>query len=203
MLWGLLMASMFTVMGMLSFGARPTTHHQKEMVDLLLGPEYAEKVLPLIQSAQKRCWVAVYVASYSDSFEFSIQNRLYRALVDRHKKGVDVKVILDESYEWDVRKNRPSDKRSTKNDVVFQYLKSNGVPVLLDSPEQTMHGKFVVVDDSWVVLGSTNWTYSALLKNVEVSSILKNEALNLEMQNFFKNLWKQSEKGQTVSFEKL
>lgn len=188
---------------MLSFRSESTSLLQNESVDLLLGPEYAKKVLPLIQSAQKRCWVAVYVASYSDSFEFSIQNRLYKALVERFKKGVDVRIILDESYEWDVMKGKPSDKRSTKNDVVFQYFKENGVPVLMDSPDQTMHGKFVVVDDSWVVLGSTNWTYSALSKNVEVSSILKNEALNQEMQNFFKTLWNQSEKGQIVSFKKL
>lgn len=186
---------------MLSFGSHSPKLKQNESVDLLFGPEYAEKVLSLVQSAQKRCWVAVYVASYSDSFEFSIQNRLFQALVERFKKGVDVKVILDESNEWDVLKNRPSEKRSTKNDAVFQYLNDNGVPVLMDSPSQTMHGKFVVVDDLWVVLGSTNWTYSALSKNVEVSTILKNESLNAEMQIFFEKLWNQSEKGQIVDFK--
>lgn len=200
-MWGLLIASLFTIFGMLSFGSHSPKLKQNESVDLLFGPEYAEKVLSLVQSAQKRCWVAVYVASYSDSFEFSIQNRLFQALVERFKKGVDVKVILDESNEWDVLKNRPSEKRSTKNDAVFQYLNDNGVPVLMDSPSQTMHGKFVVVDDLWVVLGSTNWTYSALSKNVEVSTILKNESLNAEMQIFFEKLWNQSEKGQIVDFK--
>jgi len=112
-------------------------------------------------------------------------------------------VILDESYDWDSQNNRPSEARSDKNDEVFQYLKAQGIPVQMDSFEQTMHGKFLMIDDAWVVLGSTNWTYSALSKNVEVSVLMQNDELCYELSNFFEMLWNQSEKGQVIQFSEL
>ena len=199
-MWVLLIATMFTVLGLLNFGQRVPELKEGEAVELILGPEYPEKVHPLLKSAQKRLWLAVYVASYHEDRTFSIQNKFFQTLVERYKKGVDVRVILDESYDWDSAKNRPSKKRSTKNDAVFQYLKNNGVPVFMDSYDQIMHGKFVVIDDLWIVLGSTNWTYSALSKNVEVSTIIKNREINQQMEEFFQKLWNQSEKGQIFLF---
>lgn len=199
-LWCALIASIFSTLGMLNFGQAAPVLKEGESIDLLIGPEYSKKVLPLIKSAKKKVWVGVYVASYYEDRSFGIQNQFMKALVDAYKKGVDVKVVLDESLDWDSTKNGYSDKRSTKNDAVFNYLKKHGVPVLFDSTEQTMHGKFVIVDDQWVVLGSTNWTYSALSKNVEISTITNNEQINREMEDFFEILWKQSEKGQKVSF---
>lgn len=191
---------MISTMGMLNFGHRTPILEDGQSMELLIGPDYSKRVLPLLKKAQKRLWVGVYVASYYPERPFSIQNQFLKALVEAYKNGVDVKVVLDESYEWDVEKHGYSKERSTKNDAVFNYLKDNGVPVLMDSFEQIMHGKFIVIDDQWVVLGSTNWTYSALSKNVEVSTLIQNEAINSKMEDLFSELWNQSEKGQKIHF---
>ena len=60
----------------------------------------------------------------------------------------------------------------TKNEAAFLFLKKNGVEVSYDSNERVLHSKLIVIDSSVTILGSTNWTYSALRKNHESSVII-------------------------------
>ncbi|MBF0199564.1 MAG: hypothetical protein HQL32_17745 [Planctomycetes bacterium] len=134
---------------------------------LILGSEYPDRVLSLMSQAKKRIYLCMYVASYQKERSYALENRLLKALATSYKKGVDVRVVLDASLEWDPKAGRMSGPRSKKNDKAYGYLKSQGVPVRYDSLEQTMHAKSLVIDEDLVVMGSTNWTYSALKKNVD------------------------------------
>jgi phosphatidylserine/phosphatidylglycerophosphate/cardiolipin synthase-like enzyme len=162
-------------------------------VDLLVGEDYAKRVEELILSAKTRVWMAVYVANFQKDRAYSVENKLFNALAKVHSQGVDVKVILDEGLEWDSQKNAMSSRRSIKNDSAYEFLQSKGIPVRMDSPEQIMHGKFLVVDERYAVLGSHNWTYSALAKNVEVSVLLSRESDSQEVAKVFAKLWGRSQ----------
>lgn len=145
---------------------------EKDGVELLLNESYVARVLDLIASSRKRVWVSMYVAKYQKSRSYSVENKLFKALVEAHGRGVDVRVLLDEGMEWDGKSAKMSNRRSTKNDDAITYLLEQGLSVRLDSPEQIMHAKTLVVDDGYAVVGSHNWTYSALSRNVETSVLL-------------------------------
>jgi phosphatidylserine/phosphatidylglycerophosphate/cardiolipin synthase-like enzyme len=59
------------------------------------------------------------------------------------------------------------------------------VTVIYDSPSQTTHTKVLIIDDERVLLGSTNWTYSALSNNNEVSVLIRSKEIAKELTAYF------------------
>jgi phosphatidylserine/phosphatidylglycerophosphate/cardiolipin synthase-like enzyme len=183
--------AIFSIFGMLFTGEKPA--EIKDGSNLIAGSEYAEKVLALLKNAKKRIYVSMYVMRYSQSRAYSIENIYIKALIDRYKRGVDVKVILDASHEWSKKRHSLSGPRSDKNDNAYNALKKAGVPVVYDSMDQTMHAKTIVIDEELCIIGSTNWSYSALKKNVEFSVLIKSKSQTEKMAQHFKRLWTASE----------
>ncbi len=177
----------FSVFGMLFTGEKPV--EIKEGSNLIAGNEYADRVLSLLKSAKKRIYVSMYVMRYSPTRSYSVENIYIKALIDRYKRGVDVKIVLDASREWSKKRQSLSGPRSEKNDNAFNALKNAGVPVIYDSMEQTMHAKTIVIDDELCIIGSTNWSYSALKKNVEFSVLIKSKSQTQKMIDHFNRLW--------------
>jgi phosphatidylserine/phosphatidylglycerophosphate/cardiolipin synthase-like enzyme len=134
----------------------------------------------------------MYVTSYQSDRGYAIENKMLKALVEAHRSGIDVRVVVDEGYQWDTKTHRMSSRRSKKNDNAVAYLHQNGVEVRRDDPDRIMHGKFMVVDEDIAVIGSHNWTYSALKKNVEVSVLLKGQDDVEELSRHYQALWKRS-----------
>ncbi len=77
-----------------------------------------------------------------------------RALLEAHKRGVDVQVILDES-------NR-SDKYSSAD-----FLVNVGIAVKIDAKHAIAHNKVMVIDGQTVITGSFNFTKAAENNNAE------------------------------------
>ena len=73
---------------------------------------------------------------------------------------MNVEVILEmrEGEDRTTKENRRSGK----------ILSEGGVEVIYDSPSKTTHTKVMIIDEQLTLLGSTNWTYSALSDNNEV-----------------------------------
>ncbi|HEY3312956.1 MAG TPA: phospholipase D-like domain-containing protein [Anaerolineales bacterium] len=84
--------------------------------------------------------MSVDVAIYSISLN-SIQN----ALINAHKRGVEVRVVMESD---------------NMGDRVPQALKDAGIPMIGDRRQGLMHDKFVVIDRAEVWTGSMNFTYS-------------------------------------------
>jgi phosphatidylserine/phosphatidylglycerophosphate/cardiolipin synthase-like enzyme len=162
---------------------------EKDGVELLLNDAYVSRVLELISSSKKRVWVSMYVAKYQKKRSYSIENKLFKALAKAHARGVDVRVLLDEGMEWDGKSGRMSNRRSSKNDDAIDYLLEQGLSVRLDSPEQIMHAKTLVVDSGFAVIGSHNWTYSALSRNIETSVLLSREHDVAPLAKVFQDQW--------------
>jgi len=60
-----------------------------------------------------------------------------------------------------------------KNENAFLFFKKNGIDVFYDNVATYTHNKVIVVDGEIVILGSTNWSDSALRRNNETSALIK------------------------------
>ncbi len=77
-----------------------------------------------------------------------------KALVDAHRRGVNVQVILDSSQR--------SEKYSEGD-----FLKYFGIRTLIDDKHAIAHNKIMIIDGYLVITGSFNFTKSAEEKNAE------------------------------------
>jgi phosphatidylserine/phosphatidylglycerophosphate/cardiolipin synthase-like enzyme len=104
-----------------------------------------ELVLSTITGAEK----SILVAAYSFT-----SRPVAEALVEAHKRGVDVRVVAD------------AKSNGTKYTAVT-YLANQGVPVRTNSSYAIMHNKFLVIDSRHVQTGSYNYTAAAAGRNAE------------------------------------
>jgi hypothetical protein len=83
-----------------------------------------------------------------------------KALVEAHKRGVDVWVILDKS---------PRTERYSEAD----FLVHMGIPTWIDARHAIAHNKVMVIDDKTVITGSFNFTKAAEESNAENMLIIR------------------------------
>jgi phosphatidylserine/phosphatidylglycerophosphate/cardiolipin synthase-like enzyme len=84
------------------------------------------------------------------------------ALVDAHRRGVDVRVVLDAASTGDHR-------------AEALYILRAGVPVFLDAKHAISHNKVILIDESTLITGSFNFTYAAENENAENVLILHDQ----------------------------
>jgi phosphatidylserine/phosphatidylglycerophosphate/cardiolipin synthase-like enzyme len=126
-----------------------------------------EDLEQLLLSAHKAIWVCVFTIS---------DDELAKALIQKHKQGLDVKIITDNDKIYD-----------RGSDII--EMKDAGIPVKIDDTRHHMHHKFAIVDKEILVNGSYNWTRSADEYNHENLIITKDEALVKDFTQEFKKLW--------------
>jgi phosphatidylserine/phosphatidylglycerophosphate/cardiolipin synthase-like enzyme len=79
-----------------------------------------------------------------------------KALVDAHRRGVDVEVILD-------RKDN-----ATKNYSAADFVAHAGIPIWLDGAHAIAHNKIIIIIDGETLLtGSFNFSSAAERSNAE------------------------------------
>jgi phosphatidylserine/phosphatidylglycerophosphate/cardiolipin synthase-like enzyme len=71
-----------------------------------------------------------------------------KALLDAHKRGVTVKVILDMS-------------QKTQKYSSATFLKNSRIPTLIDDKHAIAHNKIMIIDREIVITGSLNFTKAA------------------------------------------
>lgn len=101
---------------------------------------------------------------------------LANAVIDAHKRGVIVRMIINEDNiqtTWKMG-NMGISKRSNK--AIHN--------------ENLMHHKFVIIDNKKVILGSMNWTKMSVRANWENSFITNNCELVNPFRKEFQRLWK-------------
>ena len=54
----------------------------------------------------------------------------------------------------------------------------------------TTHTKLLIIDGEIGIVGSTNWTYSALEKNHEVSVLIRSPEVARNLYHYFQRVWK-------------
>ena len=87
-----------------------------------------------------------------------------KALVDAHKRGVKIEVILD--------KSQRSEKYSSADFVIHA-----GIPTRIDARHAIAHNKIMVIDGETVITGSFNFTKAAEENNAENLLVIRSPDL--------------------------
>lgn len=87
-----------------------------------------------------------------------------RTLLDAHKRGVSINVLLD--------KSQRTEKYSSAD-----FLVNSGIPTKIDARHAIAHNKIMVIDGETVLTGSFNFTTAAEERNAENLLIIKDKNL--------------------------
>jgi phosphatidylserine/phosphatidylglycerophosphate/cardiolipin synthase-like enzyme len=125
------------------------------------GDDAAGQIIDAIRQARKQVLV--------QAFSFT-HDGIARALVEAHKRGIEVKLIADNEQTGKMKRGQVTG------------IARAGVPVWLDSEHMSAHNKVMVLDagqpSAQVITGSFNFTRAAQHKNAEnVVFISGNDAL--------------------------
>jgi phosphatidylserine/phosphatidylglycerophosphate/cardiolipin synthase-like enzyme len=142
------------------------------VISVYFSPEHqaiTTNIVPLINDAQKY----VYIPAF-----FLTHRKLAKSLVEAHKRGVDVKIIVDAVS---VQGKYPS----------HRYLRANAIAVKVENFAGKMHMKSIIIDDNILVIGSMNFTNQGESKNDENAVIIKNNSkMAVKYRKHFMQLWK-------------
>lgn len=155
---------------------------QAGAVQVLTPHEYFPTVKHLIESARTSIDMVMFEATHYADHPRSPSNRLVQALIDAHRRGVSVTVILD--------RRKESDRNTISNRGSGALLQRAGVTVIYDDPRTTTHAKLLFIDDRIVVLGSTNWTYPGLMKNNEIDVVIDSVDTAAKIREYIRGLKK-------------
>jgi len=87
-----------------------------------------------------------------------------KALVDAHRRGVKVRVILDHS-------------QRTEKYSEADFLRHSGIPTLIDAQHPIAHDKIMIIDGGVVITGSFNFTRAAEEHNAENLLVINDPVL--------------------------
>lgn len=119
---------------------------------------------------------SIRVAAYSFT-----SKPVAKALVSAHKRGVDVKAMLDKS-------------QKTAQYSSATFVANQGIPTRINESYAIMHNKFLVIDGQTVQTGSFNYSKSAHVRNAEnVLVIHEVPEIAARYVKEWQRLWQESE----------
>ncbi len=152
---------------------------QPGQIRILPDKEYYDTLTSLIQHARHRIDLAMFVFKTTKS----PKNRpalLVNELIRARAKRVEVNVVLE--------KSGYADNINKENEKVAKKLRKKGIKVRFDDPKTTSHAKMVVVDSRYCLVGSHNFTHSALAFNNEFSLLIDSTVLAEEMLRYINTI---------------
>lgn len=159
-----------------------------EDVEIINDRDYFPRVHQLLQGAKKSIYVIMFSAHYYDQYPDSPPNILLRDLADAKRRGLDVKVILEQGEpESSGGLFRKTKIQPQQHERVVQFLERNNVPYILDPPDIITHAKLIIIDETYTIIGSTNWSYSAISKNHETAVVIKSQDVAHAYITYIKN----------------
>lgn len=137
--------------------------------EVLVGKQYPKELISRIDSAKKNIFIFMYDWRwYKNDFacEMSLINQ---SLVRAVRRGVQVNAILNSSE-------------------VLETLQSLGINAKKFNNKQLMHAKAVVIDEWVSIIGSHNFSESAMGLNLEISQISEDEYTAKKIITYFLSL---------------
>ncbi|MGE4158508.1 MAG: phospholipase D-like domain-containing protein [Planctomycetota bacterium] len=162
------MAALFILplTGFVADAAAPTETSWK----LTSDRDYLPTLLGDLKDAKQAVAVTMYLIQMEDPERHTLIKGLLDELIACHKRGLKVSVVAE-------LEKAKGDESPTRSMGALEYLKKGGVSVYTDDPDTVTHSKVVVIDEAIVHLGSSNWTYSAFMKNRECNLRIRNPEL--------------------------
>jgi phosphatidylserine/phosphatidylglycerophosphate/cardiolipin synthase-like enzyme len=125
--------------------SRATTTPSAVSVCFTPGGNCTDAIVKVLGDAKRTILVQAY--SFTSA-------PIAKALLDAHKRGVQVQVLLD--------KDNRTDKYSAAD-----FLANQGIPTTIDAAHAIAHNKIIIIDGEMVITGSFNFTKAAQEKKAE------------------------------------
>lgn len=143
---------------------------QENNISVYFSPQdkaITEQVIPLVDGAQKYIYIPAFLITHKG---------LSDSLIRASKRGVAVKIILDAT-----NTHTPSSK--------MKMLRAAGIQVKTENLAGKLHSKSIIIDDSYTVIGSMNFSRSGESVNDENLIIIKDPQIAQFYKTFFQYLW--------------
>jgi phosphatidylserine/phosphatidylglycerophosphate/cardiolipin synthase-like enzyme len=138
--------------------------------DVIIANKFLSKILPIINSARKSIDIIVFDWRWYEDTPASDCQKFNLAICDALRRGVRVRAVVN------------SDDIATK-------LRSVGANVKKHISRHLLHAKIMIFDDETVLIGSHNYTQSAMTSNYELSVVLSEIENIKEFNSFFEYIW--------------
>ncbi len=165
-----------TALSFCAFFTPPVLGLPADDVVPLVDEEYYPQAHKALVAAKKSIFCVMFIADINPRYPNGWEYNLVNDLIDAHLRGVSVTVVLDQNVTfWEEGgKGKELERKSRE---AYELLRKKGVPVYYDDKERITHDKILVIDNYVTIVGSTNWTYSALKKNHEASVLIKSQSV--------------------------
>ncbi len=140
-------------------------------------PHYLEAVVALLERAESEVLVMISDLRYYGPEEPA--SAPAAALAVAAARGLEVRALVNL---W--RDPWPSQQRARE-----LLEEAGGQFRWWHDPDASLHAKALVVDGRWVLVGSSHWTWNALLESVQVDLLIECEELAAHFSDLFELLW--------------
>ena len=125
------------------------------------------RILELIKNAKTYIYIPTFLITH---------NEIATELINAHNRGVDVRIIID------------ANSVTTRN-TKHSQLRKSGIMLKTENYAGKLHAKTMIIDDTYFVSGSINFSNSGANKNDENLVIIKDKDIAKLHKNFFLYLW--------------
>ena len=125
------------------------------------------RILELIKNAKTYIYIPTFLITH---------NEIATELINAHNRGVDVRIIID------------ANSVTTRN-TKHSQLRKSGIMLKTENYAGKLHAKTMIIDDTYFVSGSMNFSNSGANKNDENLVIIKDKDIAKLHKNFFLYLW--------------
>ncbi len=158
----------------ISAPANAADFHDARVADIS-DRKYEPAVIELLDSAERSIIISMYILKPSTAPVALLVEDLTEAL----QRGVKVEIYLNTRFQSD---------NDFELGVHLKALQKAGAILYLVSSHRRLHDKLIIIDERFVIEGSTNWSVSALKDNYESAVIIDSPELAGEkltrMRNF-------------------
>ena len=174
---------------------RALTGLEAAKIDIVTAPDNSEKaILDLLNSAKDT--IDVELMSFNSKWKDK-RSPFFGALVAAAKRGVDIRVLLNDNTVFERRSDKNVKKSNPNLDTVNALNKLTGLKGKLkakiadiDSMGVTyIHNKGVLVDGNRVLVSSINWTENSVVNNREAALIITSEEVYEHYSKLFNSDW--------------
>lgn len=144
--------------------------------------EIGEALKSCLDDAQDRVRLVMYAVAYRPG-EGGDVTSLVNRVVEAHDRGVDVKVVLDQS-DWIASNDI--------NDEAIDLFESRGLDLRLSERDRTTHAKMLMCDET-VIVGDANWSYSSMEEYNGTSVQVTRPAVAQQYLDWFDGIWDEGE----------
>ncbi|MCK4518915.1 MAG: hypothetical protein KAU12_02240 [Candidatus Omnitrophica bacterium] len=152
------------------------------------GKRYYPAVKEALDGSTKAVFMVMYIVDLDERNTKSLLYQLGVSFVNAGRRGVEVRVILDQNIDYKRERKEGVWQVEGKNENAFRFFKENGIDVFYDDVTTYTHNKAIVVDNEIVILGSANWSDSAFRRNNETSVLIKSGQLAEAILSDFSNI---------------